>query len=304
MARSFRGQSAETKTRQLFRDFQVMGGRVKLLDYEKSGESFTVMEDGTVLGGFGDLQSWGPEAVRTILAKRKACPFNSWEDFYRRTPWSLGQLIERTGIHTGELNTDAVLSFAPWYPEVHLNEIEIQVKEKLKCFPIRHLARAMEREDISGVPIVGRVTALRTVDLVAQAKKYGGQPPGPGEPRTRAVVTITDNTGSVDVPYSAQSWEEIARQTRIVEAPEEGRGTSVVAYVVFSGDRTRLYGESLKVLRPWKRYEVAAPTNGNKMSYADRERIGGQLALVYSEVEKPIPGHLSLGSGGTFEDQG
>ncbi len=289
MAQCFRGQAAEDKRRLLFRDFQRMGGKVKLLDYDKSQGSFTVLKDGTVLGGFGDIKGWGPEAVRTTLAARERRAFASWSDFYGRTARSLGELVRLTGVHTDRLDTDVLLSIAPWYPAIYLNEIEMAAKAKLKAIPIRSLERAQERMDIESVPIVGRITAVRVVDMVAQAKKYGGAAPKKGEARYRAVVTVTDDTGSVDVSFSAPKWEEIADRNRIYLEPEEGRGCSVVVDLTFSFDRARIYGENLRIIRKWKRYEVKAPAKGDKLTYQEREEIGGQLSMAFEQIRSQEP---------------
>lgn len=289
MACCFHGQSADDKRRQLFKDFQTMGGKTQLLDFEQSQESFLALENGTVLGGFGDLKGWGPEAVRIALESRARRPFASWQDFYGRTSRSLGDLIRLTGVHTGQLDTDAILSLASWYPEVHLNELERQVQQEKRCLPICHLSRVLERPDVFYVPIVGRITALRVVDLVAQAKKYGGEPPAAGQARYRAVVTVTDHTGTVDVGFSAEKWEQITSRTRIYALPEEGHGSSVLVDLTFSADRTRIYGEDLRIFRHWKRHEVTLPPQGNKMTMKQREEIGGQLAIAFDQIKSQEP---------------
>jgi len=277
MARSFHGQEAERKRRKLFRDFYALGGRFKLLDYEYSEEEFIVFEGNRILGGFGDLRNWGPEAVRKVYQERRRYPFRSWDDFYARTPRSIGTPVRETSIHAGRLNTDAVLWVAPWYPEVTFTPEEEAAQATYRCVDINSVENVRLNGTVDGVPILGRLTAARMIDLVASARKYGGQVPLPGEPTIRVELTLNDPTGSIDVSFSARRWRELDGTRKFLKGLQDnkGIGNSLLVYLSFFEDRSRFYGEDIKLVRSWR-----PPYRAMLMTREDERAMQAQLPLL------------------------
>ena len=243
------GDKGRAMRQKLLRDFQDTGGDFILLDYNRSGISFKALDSTTIIGGFQDLEGVGPVISTQLLEGQ---PYDSWDSFFSKCKKNVREKLVATGIHTGELNYDAITRVAPWYIKVNFTERERLFFERMHCTDIGSVFDAIEnREVLDSVRFGGKVTALQIIDIRKEAKKYNRPMPKEGDPYYRAVATISDMTGSVEISYNAWKWQEIMR-TRHPEQGSRGDGIGNGVYVVakISKDKTRFYGEDMLVVQP------------------------------------------------------
>lgn len=235
-------EKKEAFQQQILREFRQQGGTLILLDPNQSERRFSSPEPNVILGGFETIKGIGPTHAAKLMEKR---PYRDWKHFLLTCPASLSHDLQAIGVERNEIDLDSALVIAPWYVEVKYLPIEARVAREYQATPIRDVWQTMERASgPRGVRLVGRIT-----DLQLSTTKKPGKPGVTSGANERLLVTITDETGSIDVWFSAWKWEEIKRGRDPLRGPTAGIGNSVYAVAVISGDWTRLFGEDLYCFR-------------------------------------------------------
>jgi len=237
----------KTKARQeLLREYQQFGGKVKLLDPNRSKRSFEVLDKETILGGFQNLQGCGPAFTVKLLEQQ---PFESWEQFYEAVPTVIREKVRRLGLETGVLDTDLVLTLAPWFPSVTFLDFELKEFKKHKCNTIGSVLNCLRAgQNLTRARLLGRMILVEESDMFVAAKKYGRKAPK-AEARTRATVTLADPTGSITVSVNAKQWHEFTTKADILRGEHGGVGNTVLFDVSYHDKSEKFYVEDAKLIR-------------------------------------------------------
>jgi len=242
--------------RRIFNEFREDGGKFVLIDPNLSQEHFVCLDDRTILGGFQDLEGCGPVTARKLVEGQ---PYADWSAFYRACPKGLRDKLYATGLHEKRVDQDVALLLAPWFVEVSYSDLERQAALNMRALTVHQAVKQGEGE----VRLVGRLTQIQSINVVAEAKKYGQRPPGPGEPTHRAVLTLADETGSVPLHVSPQRLEWLVAQRGLLQGPHDGVGNSVYITAKWNWTGTRLYVEDVLTFRPAKAFEPITPRELN-----------------------------------------
>jgi DNA polymerase-3 subunit alpha len=239
-------EKKDSQQRELLREFKASGGTLVLLDPNRSQMRFSSPAKNVILGGFQNLKGVGEAAARMLMNRQ---PYSDWTRFLETCPTALSKNLQAVGLHKDQVNLDIALAIAPWFVEIVYNEFEQEAFRRLKCLPV---SRALEL--LQGghgrfcFRMFGRIT-----EIDAQPTRTRT---GVGE---RALVTVTDPTGSVSIWYAAWRWEEIKRARDPLQGAAKGIGNSAVVTAVIANDGQRLFGEDLVVARACKGREVVVP---------------------------------------------
>lgn len=246
LCRNVGSMDTDEKRFALLREYVERGGRVTLLDPARSRGDFSAGEPGEILGGFQSLKKCGPVTTARLIRE----PFYlGWTDLLAAMPKTVREPLMALGLANGEINPDVLPSLAPWYPFAPLTDAERAVREQIGVQSIRESLRNVAlgaRE----VMLFGRVTFRQAVDLVAQAKKYGRELPAPGEPTIRVLLTLTDESGSADVAFSAKRWRE-HQHLGILVGPGQGIGNTI-AVRCWVSEEGRLFAQRVTRVREWR----------------------------------------------------
>lgn len=277
-------EQKEAFQRQILREFRQQGGTLVLLDPNRSEQKFSSPEPNTILGGFQTLKGVGPGHAEKIIAKR---PYRDWTHFLLNCPSSLAYDLQAAGVHTGEVDLDSALVIAPWFVNVKYLPIEKAAVQRFRVPPIRDIHHDMDGTKGSRLArIVGRVT-----DVQLSTTKKQGKPGVTTGVNERLLVTITDETGSIDVWFSGWKWQAIQRGRNPLRGPTDGIGNSVYAVAVISDDGTRLFGEDIVCFRESKgmvhaRTRAALKAEQQKQRADDQQRC--DLFALEENPQHPI----------------
>jgi DNA polymerase-3 subunit alpha len=273
-------EKKEAFQRQILREFKQQGGNLLLLDPNRSERKFSSPEPNTILGGFETIKGVGPNHAEKMIAKR---PYRDWTHFLLNCPTALAHDLQAAGAHTGTIDLDSTLVIAPWFVDVKFLPIERAAVEKFKPTPIVEINRQMEQGGMTRVMrIVGRIT-----DLQLSTTKKAGKPGVTSGANERLLVTLTDETGSIDIWFSAWKWEELKVGRKPLRGPTEGIGNSVYVVAVISDDRTRLFGEDIICFRESKGL-VHAQTRAALQSERNRRQKNEQEERnLFATAEDP-----------------
>jgi DNA-directed DNA polymerase III PolC len=97
----------------LIREFQAMGGEVRLIDPVLSRAHTYSPAKGLIVGGYADLAGVGDGIAAKILAKG---PFEGWDDFLDKMTPTFRARIIASGLPTGQPQWRAIVALAPWFP--------------------------------------------------------------------------------------------------------------------------------------------------------------------------------------------
>lgn len=238
----------------LFADFKSVGGKLEFLHYDKSLLSFRAATETTLVGGFMDLEGVGPVIANKLIAGQ---PYGSWESFLAACQPSLRAKIQRTGVHLGEPDMAEVSLLAPWLVDMTWQEIE-KLYVKHKPGGIMTIGDVLSRiENGAGtrdVKVYGKITSVEIVDMYKAAKKYGSPPPKEGEPFHRALVTVTDDTGSLSLYYNRWKWAQLLEYRKPLQGIRgDGIGNGAEITGEISADYQRCWGIDLMVVSPLER---------------------------------------------------
>lgn len=231
-------EKKEGAQRHLLREFREEGGRIGLLDPNLSEIDFSSPEPDLILGGFRHIRGCGAKAGEKLI---QAKPFRDWNDFFLKCPGQVRDSLLAAGIDKGKLDLDVVLAIAPWYVEVEFSEKEREAFAQLRCETVQTLMeRAPMRQGRPTARLLGRATDIERI----AAKSGDG-------PRERLMLTVTDETGSIDIWFSARKWAEIqrAREKSPLAGPTEGLGNTVFVTATVSDDGERFFGEDMILIR-------------------------------------------------------
>ena len=260
----------------LFQEFKDQGGQFLLLDYNRSEEGFQVIDEHTILGGFGNIDGCGTATARELIKGR---PYDSWNHFLQRCPKVIRERLASTGIHTGDIDLDMALRWAPWYIEIAFTEFEKRAFERLRC---QMISDALENR-YPDVRIMGRVTGITLINTIEEAKKYGGTIPEPGLPYMRAVITINDPTGSLDVFLNPGKLDQILTSRKPFEGESDGIANTVYVQGTLAGDRSKIYGNDMMLVRAAKgiseAQRIEIPRAHRRIKRKDLKQIEKQLVL-------------------------
>lgn len=264
--------SLEPEERQfaLLREFVEQGGVVDLVDPIESGVHFGTGGYGIrIVGGYQSLKNCGPKTAPKVAAK---APFTTWEDLYAALGRRVGLPLAASGVASGRLDSDVLQGLAPWYPLRPLTDEELLERGKAGVFTIADTVTAVRHGYRADVVFLGRVTRVVETDLIAQAKKYGNEPPAPGEPTARFLLQLTDETGSVDVSFSAKVWRD-HKDEGLTDGPGKGLGNSIAVEAWWSDDFERFFARRAVCTRYWQPF-APPPLPSRKKGQEPEEEAG------------------------------
>jgi DNA polymerase-3 subunit alpha len=139
-------------TKRLVREFEHIGGDVRLLDPVFLGMSFRACGDHALTGGLTDIKGIGPKIAEKIIAQG---PFMGWTHLYSALPKGIAAKFREAGIgqqcpqclaadETCDLcggtglafDTQRVVMLAPWYPVQITSPTEAALR---KQYAVAHL---------------------------------------------------------------------------------------------------------------------------------------------------------------------
>lgn len=278
-----RYEQDDVRRNRMFQEFRVRGGKFTLLDPNRSEVTFSVLDGNTICGGFANIKGMGEQVAKTLVACQ---PYKDWGAFFSALPPNVRLPFSHTGIDTPSgLNTDVVLTLAPWFIEVRLSDEEKTKAINFGCRPMAQLPEIVsERLEFSHVRLMGRVTDIVYTDLVADAKKYGKEPPKKGTPTIRASVFLADETGTCELTFSAWKWEKLTRDAmkNLLAGDGEGLGNTWIVDAAISDDRTRLFGDNAICVRVKPITDMPLPAGLKPRARATEEelrQLSAQLRL-------------------------
>lgn len=114
------------KQKQLIREFISIGGKLELLNHEKSSRSFSMVGEKTLAGGFQQLKGVGDKTAEKIMSKM---PFASWADMLEALPKSVRTLLEKA--HDGtQWDPGSLVYLAEWFPVSSTYEADEEWREQ------------------------------------------------------------------------------------------------------------------------------------------------------------------------------
>jgi DNA polymerase-3 subunit alpha len=223
----------------LLREFKERGGKLILVDPNTSQARFSSPKEGVIVGGFANLKGCGEVMAEKLAAGQ---PYRDWLHFLKACPATVARALQQAGVDKGKIDMDVVLTLAPWYCDIEFLPIEKAAFAGRNAETVARLLERMEtREGLPQAHLVGRVTQAEF--SVSKHRK-------PGEPALeRLQMTLSDETGSVDIWFSGKKWKEIREAYNPLRGPTKGLGNSVYVKVALSEDRARLFGEFLYCFR-------------------------------------------------------
>lgn len=269
----------------LFQEFRSQGGKFVLLDPNESKEQFRMLDEKTILGGFRNIAGCGEQTAEKLVNGQ---PYNGWDDFFQRCPKVVRERVMSIGLHQGKVDLDMALLWAPWYLEISFCDYERRAFEMLGCIPIKRIQQCT----FGDVKIMGRVIGLQVVNVMAEAKKYGGRQPDPNDPPFRAVATISDGTGSIDVYYNPRKFAEILQSRDPFRGPHKGRANTVYVLAGISEDRSKLYAQDTICVK-----EPKAMTVAQQMVKPKRRPKKAELAILETQLQEEEATCISVVAG-------
>lgn len=258
----------DEKKRGIFRQFQASGGRFQMLDYKRSEIDFTVVDGNTILGGWSNIVGVGPVLAKEMVEKRHT--FYSWKHAISQLPPNVADLLDRSGIDTGELNPDIILYLAPWYVQIDYLPIEKDVFKRLFCHTIATVHDWLAKAQRNSFCVVGRV-----LNAEVRGKKGAMH------------ISVADETGTMDIWFSAKKWQEIMGTRNPMRGDTDGIGNSVLLMGSTAGDGSRCFGEDLHWVRTCQNVKPDAALRAKRRNMSDDERDqlrGLQQQLDMEEV--------------------
>lgn len=234
-------EKKEEYQRQILREFQQMGGKLELLDCNRSQEEFTTPEPSVILGGFRNIKGVGETVARKLVEGQ---PYRSWMQFLLKCPTNVSKDLQAAGVPLGQIDLDVALVIAPWYAEVEYLPVEQEAFERMRCHRIGDVLQAMENG--------GHLPVIRLLGRITNADQSVSKHSSYSEGNERCVLTLADPTGSLDVWFSPRQWQEVKRTWNPLQGETEGVGNSVYVVGSLSSDRTRIFGEKAVLLRQSK----------------------------------------------------
>src|SRR6185437_7637319 len=134
-------EKKEEYQRQILREFRQMGGRLELLDYNRSKDEFTTPEPSVILGGFRNLKGVGDTQARKLVEGQ---PYRNWMQFLLKCPSNMARDLQAAGVPSGQIDLDVALVLAPWYAEVEYLPVEEEAFARLHCHRISDVLQVME----------------------------------------------------------------------------------------------------------------------------------------------------------------
>lgn len=239
-------ETDDTRRQRMLQEFRSQGGKFILLDPNRSGEGFRVLDEQTILGGFSDIRGIGPELARDLVARQ---PYRSWTDFFRSLPPGLREQLQACGVESGQLDLDVVLQIASWFIDIRFNEFEFSQFRRFGCRPMRDLPEIMAPESPHAkVRLMGRLIAIELSDAAQAAKKYGRKAPAKGQPTIRAEVTMADPTGICTITFSPRIWRQLAEGKKLMH-DTDGVGDTWIVECSIANDRQRLFADNAIQIR-------------------------------------------------------
>jgi DNA polymerase-3 subunit alpha len=99
--------------KKLVREFQAMGGEVRVLDPEHSRGGFRSPEPWTLVGGYSNLKGVGPAMSARVAIH---APYRSWDDLLCALGGAPASRLAEAGAGTDNWDPQALAQLAPWYP--------------------------------------------------------------------------------------------------------------------------------------------------------------------------------------------
>lgn len=232
-------EKEEERQFKLLREFTERGGRVELLD-PNAGVSFAAA-GGAVMGGWSNLRGVGAKLAAKVASLGA---FESWGVLLDdgRVPLTVRKAVAALGLPGGQLDSDGVQQFAPWYPYRPLTPTEEELRRHLGAQPLARW-RGYDWPDRQEAVVVGRAVEVAVQDLLAQSRKYGGAPPEPGLTEKLRLV-LADESGALDLGCSAKVWRRHRNTGFALRV-----GDTVAARVWWHTELQRLFVAQAEVIR-------------------------------------------------------
>lgn len=239
----------DTTKIKLLSEFRKSGGKIKLLHHTHSKLGFTAIDDTTLVGGFDGIVGVGPKTAEKLISQQ---PYSSWEDFYLSCPCALAEKIKSTGVDHDVLDKTVISMIAPWFVETDFDPVETEFFRRMGVKTVEEVEMMMQiGRGGDEVRLGGKIVSIELVDRAKMAAKYGNTPPKPGDPTHSAKVTLVDDTGSIMLNYSAQTWEQMKRERHPLQgARGNGAGNTVMLTGGISKDCARVFGNDFLVVTP------------------------------------------------------
>lgn len=123
--------------KRLIMEFKKGGGNVLILDHKHSKESFSSINENTLVGGYSDLKYVGPAMSKKILDK---IPFDSVNDMILALPKRTKELLEEANIFgNGIVNPSSLIKVAPWAPLPGINPVDQVSMSQYQLRPVNEL---------------------------------------------------------------------------------------------------------------------------------------------------------------------
>ena len=186
-------QEEDIETRKkLIREFRTLEGEVRVLDPQLSSARTYAVRPDLIVGGFSNLYKCGEKTAEKIQGKG---PFLGWEALLTACSPGLRNRIVDSGLVSGQIDHQRLLSLAPWYPVGDLDRIAKAARAKSRWPTIGSLPEGRPFEEGGETCLMGYVTA-RDVSL------------------KHVSILLEDETGTVAVRVSQKNLAKLGAAVR------------------------------------------------------------------------------------------
>ncbi len=212
----------ELLVKRLIAEFREVGGTIQVIDLQRSKETFSVIDNKTLVGGWQNIKGIGP-ALSSVLVEH--APYDSWDEvetiMLAHRGKSVYQKIKESGI-TGHYAPDVakIAELISWFPLIQTGDFEAAWRDQYALSrPGDYLSLDYSCNDVS---IVGYITAIQKQHRTGAFR---------GE---QTLYALEDETGSMVARVSAKNVDTLG--SAIKNSVKQGDYVMMNGW--FSGDGT------------------------------------------------------------------
>src|SRR5258708_17557542 len=192
----------ELLVKRLIAEFREIGGTIQIIDLQNSKESFSIIDNQILAGGWGNIKGIGPALSRVLIAN---APYQNWlqveEIMNANRGKAIYQKMKEASV-TGEIpiNTAKLAELVPWFPVIQMGKFEQEWCEQYAMSkPSDFLSQNNSWNDST---IAGYLTAIHKMHKTGNFR---------GE---QSIYILEDSSGQITARVAAKNIDTVGNELK------------------------------------------------------------------------------------------